>query len=747
MNTNNPSPTLAKYSLLALLFIITDNTLLATEIEEVVVTAQKRSQAITDIGMSITAITGEQMDSLGFTSTVDVAAHTPGLTAQYAGANSTPLFAIRGMGLDDVHINNNSSVGIYVNGVFASSPIFLQGQLYDIERVEVLKGPQGTLYGKNSAGGVINFINRKPTSENEGYLTAGYGRWDTFNVKGAISGPLSDRVRARVALLYNNGGDWQEDLDNGNDFGDTEQLGLRGILTFDATENFSATITAHYSKEESTPLSPHVEGTEIGTDFFGGVLPGILDFLGEPIGGLLDTGSTDPRDVRVGALEVDRDDDGHGISLQWTWEAENFTVNSITAWDRYDHFIVDNIDGNPAPNIEISGLDARAKQFYQEVRIQSSLLDRIDWIAGFNFSTDEVKSKIGFDFSMLSFIQTTVFDTGLFSANSDFSQETDSLGFYLHTETQITDQLELIAGIRYSSDERSFMGTGTNTFAGFNFVVDAEDAVHDESDLSYRLGLEYQFNDDWMLYGNVATGYKNGIFFSGPPLTNLSWSYVDPEEVFGYEFGFKASLFNNSLNLNAAYFHYDLDNRQTFLLFSIPPGILEVGLDNVPESEIDGAEMELVWHPVEGLNINFGLAYLDTAVTQTVSDVRGFPLAAPLPVGESLSLAPEWSYNALVSYTTNFSNDYMARVQMDYSYRDSVSGALSDPTALAGPRNNLGARISFGPASEKWVVSVWGRNLTNENDDVRSYTDFFGGRIIVRQLPRTYGAEITYNFF
>jgi len=172
-----------------------------------------------------------------------------------------------------------------------------------------------------------------------------------------------------------------------------------------------------------------------------------------------------------------------------------------------------------------------------------------------------------------------------------------------------------------------------------------------------------------------------------------------------------------------------------------------VGLDTIPEAEIDGAEMELVWQPIEGLNINFGLSYLDGEVTQTLSDVRGFPLAVPIPVGETLPLSPEWSYNALVSYTTSFSNDYIARAQMDYSYRDEVAGQLADPTATAGTRKNLGARLTLGPASEKWAVSVWGRNLTNENDEIRSFIDFYGGRVIIRQLPRSYGVELTYNFF
>jgi iron complex outermembrane receptor protein len=200
------------------------------------------------------------------------------------------------------------------------------------------------------------------------------------------------------------------------------------------------------------------------------------------------------------------------------------------------------------------------------------------------------------------------------------------------------------------------------------------------------------------------------------------------------------------LNVNAAYFHYDMDDRQGFVLFLIPPGILEVGLDSIPEAEIDGVEMDLTWQPVDGLNINLGLAYLDAEVTKTISDVRGFPLAVPIPEGETLSLSPEWSYNFLASYTTNVTNDYLLSAQVDYTYRDKISGVLSDPNAITSTRSNFGARLTVGPANEKWAVSLWGRNLTNENDVVRSMTDFYGGRAIVRQLPRTYGIDLNYFF-
>ena len=718
----------------------------AQEIEEIIVTAQKREEALTDIGMSITAISGEQFDSLGMTHAVDLAAHTPGLTSQNAIVSGTPIFAIRGMGLDDFHVNNNSGVGVYLDGVAANSPVFLHGQLMDTDRVEILKGPQGTLYGKNATGGVINYISRRPTDEPEGYLTASYGRWSTADVTGAISGPLGETTKGRLAVNYHSGDDWQRDLDTGAGFGETDQLALRGMLTFEPTDALSAMLSVHYSNEDTTPASSQVQNTEANADAFYGLLPDVLDLIGMPIEGLLDTGSTDPRDVRVGALPVEKDDEGFGLGLQWTWEGEHFGVHSITAWDTHEHFLIENTDGNPGPNFEVTHQDVEADQFYQELRAYSQTGRMIDWIVGVTYSTDEIDTAIGQDFSLVSLIQTTPFDTGLFVADSVYSQESESFGIYANTETHFTDQLDLTVGVRYSSDERQFVGVGTNTFGGFNFTTDSEDTTEEESDFSYRVALEYHVNDDWLVYGSVATAYKNGVFFSGPPLSDASWSYVEPEEVFGYELGVNGNLLEQRLLVHAAFFNYKLDDRQAFAIFWIPGDLLEVGLTNIPESEIQGGELEVSFSPATGLNIQFGIAYLDTEVTETIDDVRGFPLLTPLPVGASLSLSPEWSYNAIARYGVPLANGYALEGQVDYSYRDSIAGILSDANAIVGTRENLGARLTLS-SGDRWSLSAWGRNLTDENSEVRAFSDFFGARALIRQLPRTYGVEATYHLF
>lgn len=217
---------------------------------EIVVTAQKRAESVNDIGISAVAVTGERLDNLGVDGPVDLGAYTPGLVTVNSTSGGTPIFAIRGIGLDDFSPNNSSGVGIYTNEVFASNPAFLNGLLIDIDRVEVLKGPQGTLYGFNTTGGAINFITNKPTDTLEGNVHASYGRFNTVELEGAVGGPLGEGVRARIAAKYAYADGWQRDVDTARRYGGTNQLGLRGMLEFGFATDGALLVDAHYSSDK-----------------------------------------------------------------------------------------------------------------------------------------------------------------------------------------------------------------------------------------------------------------------------------------------------------------------------------------------------------------------------------------------------------------------------------------------------------------------------------------------------------------
>ena len=279
--------------MLAILPLAISSHLMAQQtLEEVVVTAQKRAQSVQDIGVTVSAFSGEQVTDMNLSAPKDLAAFTPGLSTANATSGGTPIFAIRGIGLDDFNINNNSGVGVYIDEVFASSPALLSGQLFDVERVEVLKGPQGTLYGKNTTGGAINFISAKPTDEFEAYVTASYGNWKTSTLTAAVSGPLSDQVRGRIAIDYEKSDQgWQQDIDTGRQFGRPDRIAGRGLLEFDINDRLSALLNVHFSKDDSIPESPQSTGGPFAPEGFD-----------------IATGSEAPDKVRVGDLAVSRDE-------------------------------------------------------------------------------------------------------------------------------------------------------------------------------------------------------------------------------------------------------------------------------------------------------------------------------------------------------------------------------------------------------------------------------------------------------
>ncbi len=692
----------------------------------------------------------------------DIASQTPGLSTVNATSGGTPIFAIRGIGLDDFNINNNSGVGVYLDQVFAASPMMLSSPLFDVERVEVLKGPQGTLYGKNTTGGAVNFISRRPTDELDGYFSAGYGRWDTIELSGAISGPLSDQFKGRIAGTYVNQGDgWQTDIDTGQDVGDVDLYAVRGSLSFEPTATVDALLNVHYNKDDSQPLSPQSVGSEaagdalaasLGLDF----LPG-LDFAGIPLEGRVDT-SSNPEDVRLGGLDLQRDEEGFGVVLTLNAEFEWLAVTSITAWDGYERFVVDNIDGIPGANYDFRQ-DDELTQFSQEILLTSNTDGRVDWILGVNYSDDDVDVDDSFDVTQ-TFTALELLDTGLSVSRARYKQKTESLGMFIHTETHLTDQWDLIVALRYSSDERSFTGSVTDeTGGGVLFfspgavpvppplVIDSLDEAHDEDDVSYRIGLKYALNDAWLIYGNVATGYKTGVFYAAPVVAPGPLAYVKPEEVFSYEVGFKASVLNDTLRFNGAYFHYDYDDRQSLGTIVLPTGGFDNTLTNIEESEIDGFELDLSWLPLASLDIKTGVGYLDTAVLTPFTSIRGFPTLTAINSGDDLAQAPEWSYSALVGYERNLSDKLYGRLQFDYTWSDEQVSALGDPSHNAyGSYSSLGARLSVATPDDSLEFALWGRNLTDENSVTYAYINFLDGQTVYRQYPRSYGATITYSF-
>ena len=737
------------------------------EIEKIQITAQKRTQNITEVGVTTTAFNGDMLEELGIDSAVDLGAHTPGLVAVNSTSGSTPIFAIRGIGLDDFSPNNTSGVGVYTDEVFASSPVYLGGQLFDIERVEVLKGPQGTLYGKNTTGGAINFITVKPTDDFEAFFEADYSSYQTIEITSAVGGAITDTVNGRFSLNYAKSSDgWQKDENTGEEFGLIDTFAVRGQLSFVLGDSGTGLLRAYANQDKSKPLSPDSEGIE---DTFGDNSFAILNSLS----------AADK--VSVGELAVSRDESGSGVALTLDYSFENFDVISISSWDQYDRAVVDNYDGSAISTMELIQ-DDQLEQWSQEIRFVSTGSDDFTWVAGANISNEKVEAYDFFDDSF--FVTDSAVDGVLYAEDinafgldrfiADYVQETDSYGLYLHTETQLTDSWKLIAGVRYSYDERSFDGTATNESFGDVFPVTALNETNDESAVTGKIGLDWKVNSDLLVFGNVATSYKSGVYYGGAVLDESAWSYVKPEDVLSAELGFKWTLLEGSMQLNGAAFALEYENRQSLLTFVSGEfsdfsgfAVADTTLANIPESQTSGFELDVNWLPTDELTIQAGIAYLNSKVTKAPStaNLRGInadpsvndqahedgfgfvdALADELGEGTVLSQAPEWSYNALVAYDMPLENDLFLKFQTSYSYSGTQYAQLADANAKYGSISALNALISLTSDNDGWTVSLWARNLLDNDAQTYSFTGF-AGRTVYRQNPATFGLTFKYSYY
>jgi iron complex outermembrane receptor protein len=723
----------------------TDNAL-----QEIIVTAQRRNQSEQDIGIAVTAVSGDEARSLHIQQPLSLSTLSPSLSTMNATTDSTPLFLIRGVGLDDFNTNNSSGVGTYLDDVFASFPGFLTESLYDVDRIEVLKGPQGTLYGKNTAGGAINIISKRPTDNFEGYVDVDYSRWETTDVTAAISGPLTAAVKARLAATATVQGEgYQRDIDTGETYGRLNRGGMRASFEIRMSDAVNLSLIFHFNYDHSVPSSPSTPNVE-------SLVPSNLPF---PTAGLLDSppGGTL---VRAGGLPLFKNESGDGLVGTLDWRFANLTLTSISAFDEFFSRSLDNYDGYPAADNNWTK-NFQQQQYSEELRFASATGGFVDWILGAEYSANWYHCRDALDWTFVYGLADFITQGGKAITATDFIQTQESEGLYGHAETHLTDRWTLVSGVRYSHDTAHFDGatidpTGLLTYAANNFtgpivpdtVLAALDQSRSSQNVSYRLEPDFHLTDRVLLYASLATAYKAGIFYGQPAQVQVDWSYVQPEHVRTTEVGLKSRFLGDSLQINAALFDSEIRNRQSSLsLWAGPVGTqpLIAGLGNVPGSRIDGVEGEIDWRPVGGLQIHLAGTYLHARVTQTLTNDNGLALFTPVIVGQMLPDAPELSESYLVTYE----HAVRGRVKMYAQVNDHYVGAehpyLADPTTF-GRGHSLGLRMGMKNPVEHWDTSVWVTNLTDTRPLTYAFAGSEGQQVSFYQKPRSIGVNLTYSF-
>ena len=723
-------------------------------LEEVVVTAQKREQNIQDVGIAVTAFSGEQLEQLGVTNTTEITQQSPGLQL-FTYTPSLVVFNIRGVSQNNFIDTLEAPVAVYMDEAYVASLNGLGQQLFDMERVEVLRGPQGTLFGRNATGGVIHYLTNAP-DENElnGYIKGGIGEYNNYIAEGAVGGAIAPNFRARVAGRYEKADGYTESIVDGvRDTNGKDGFAIRASAQFDVNESVRVDAKVYYSEDNDAPTGGYVAYASKASRETGyGATP-----ESTPIAGSVHK--------HANGLEGSLDREVTSVTGKITWDVnDNLQFISITSYMDIQKDYFEDAGGGFIPNFPFNPV-ADTSQFTQELRLSGSQ-DRFRWQVGGYYLDLEI---MGNDYVSGEFV--TLLPEGRIDA--DWNLDSKNWSVFGQAEFDLSEQLTFTGGLRYSQDDKSYSLINTSRGEGlidalsgefvppdaelFNSAWLSSDLTEiDYGDFALRAQLDWRPNDDLLVFAAFNRGIKGGnftTFFSTPQ--DLAH---DEEVLHSYEIGFKKTFPGMGMRLNATGFYYDYDDYQAFGLIAAFPEIRNT------DAEVYGGEVELAWSPMERLDLLAGVSFLESEIDRvpTVQSFFGIILPSQQIEGNELPNAPAVSINFLARYAIPMASaggEFALQIDGNYNsdqYLDVFNSAASKEQAYFV--GNL--RFSYTTADEKWTATAFVKNFTDTKH--RLYLldlaagDLFAppdtppdGFGIIEQVyapPRWVGASVSYRF-
>lgn len=700
-------------------------------LDEITVTAQKRVERLQDVPISLTVLNSDLLEKTSIASVSDLGKMVPNFSFEPAfDAAHTNRITMRGILGDARNSGFESSVSVYLDGVYAGRSGAQNLKLMNVERVEVLRGPQGTLFGKNTIAGAINIVTRKPSEELEGKVTANLGNFDKRNLAGYVSGPVvNDRLYFGASFFTNNRDGYVTNLFGGDDLASENSDGGDFRLRFTGDGGFEANLRFEYMKDDY--LSPYAEALSGGSTVTGNTTifaPGIRTIDVDGI----------PRNVR----------DGRGVSLTLDKEWGGHTLSSITAYKKNEFRTRGDNDNSPLDFLYIDWTE-NVEFATQEFRLVSPTGGKLDYVAGLYFFKQDVDMFAPF---------TAGVDhpsPGVATVSADIS--TESGAAFAQANYHLTDRLTLTGGLRYTIERKKlkdYREVGPVGLGGaFNFDGTVTDKRED-SDVSPMLSLGFAVNEDINVYAKAARGFKSGgwnadfISRSGalddvaPAPTEID---LEPETATTYEIGFKGGLLERRLLLNLAAFYTDYQDLQvSSRIFDPATGTFPAIFTNAASSTIKGLEAEWTVRVTDGLSLSGGVGYID-AVFDSYADatvVGGLPVAFD---GNKLPDVPKWTGSMLVEYQRPLVRDKALSVSFDYSYKDNFFPESSNnPLLEVDSRGVFGGRI--GMTSDSFEVFLWGENLADKDYLVTKQNNPAPLGRGTWSMPRSYGVQLSYSF-
>ncbi|MFC7050010.1 TonB-dependent receptor [Emcibacter nanhaiensis] len=752
-------------------------------LEEITVTARKREESLQDTPLSVSAFTTVGLEKRGMTNLADLSAYTPNININnglVTGGSTNAAVFVRGVGQRDFIFPTDPGVGIYVDGVYIARSFGGMLDLADVERIEVLRGPQGSLYGKNTIGGAINVTTTRPRGELEGRIKATTGSRNRIDVEGNINFPIAeDKLYGKIAAATKNQDGYDVRQTDGLDMGNTNLDAIRGGLNWLASDNVEVylSVDATRVRQNGAPgtiLETFDDPTGLYAIYNALAVPMWNAILGLPSDSLFDDRwvTDDPPSASNGTGPSEDNVDTWGATATVDWEiSDNLMFKSITGYREMDAIIKVDMDYTPYPVVHTDE-EQHQKQFSQEFQLSGTAVDgKLEWLLGgyyFNEQANDVNQTYMTSglFDALEALPAaliplaagvtcpaafpapcaggvgnpynTLFDLDVHPTTS---LDTDNWAAFLHLTYDLTSKLSLTLGGRYSYEKKVYFIDSYYPNSGRIANPPTTDK-QTWSKFTPKVGLDYHVNDDVLLYASFSKGFKSGGW-NPRPLDPLEFKPYGQENLTAYEMGVKSRLLDNRMTLNVAGFYSQYNDLQ-LSINSVNPanGSLLLTVANAGDVDIWGIEAEIVARPTPELNLNLGLGYLDNKYTY-LADSVGYSKDNELP------LSSKWMINAGAEYEIPL-GDGMGSLTLrgDLNYRSKFFHNPQNTPEIAQDGYVLvNARLTWRDEGENWQVAVFGTNITDEKyitsaENVPS----FGFRNAVYGRPAEWGLSVSRSF-
>ena len=714
-------------------------------LEQITVTAQKRTQSIQEVPISIATLSGEKFESIfsGGDDILALAVRVPGLYAESSNGRVAPRFYIRGLGNTDFDLAASQPVSIIMDEVVMENVVLKSFPLFDVQQVEVLRGPQGTLFGRNTTAGIIKFDTVKPTQDFEGYAKAGFGSYGTMNFEGAVSGALTSDLSARLSVLSQERDDYINNAYTGEKdaIGGFDEKAWRLQLLWEPSDDFSALFNVHGRDLEGTASIFRANIFDAGSNDLNQNYDRETVYYDGDIDG--NGPDNNPQEY-----------EGLGASLKLEYDMDDVTFTSISAMETAEGNSLGDIDGGynnadgtsgpgfiPFSAVTQDNLDD-LEQYTQEFRLSSNTTNDLNWQLGaFYFDS--------------SFNVTSI--DGFYGATTVF-HENRTWALFGQTSYQVNDKLNVTGGLRYTHDEKSLV-VGDQNVDGFALVIDAasiqvyQPIDVDDGKFSFEISANYQLNQDTSLFARYANGFRAQTIQGRDVAFESSPSVADAETINSVEVGVKSDLFDNTLRLNAAAFYYTVDDMQ---FSAIGGGNNFTALVNADEGEAYGFEIDAQWVATDQLVFTAGYSYNHTEIKDdslTIAGCAACTVTDPVAADGNYSIngnpfpqAPESIFNFTARYSIPMGDNGELFAFTDWAFQGETNLFLYESIEFQTDDNfEGGLRVGYENFEHNYTVALFGRNITDE-DNVKGAIDFNNLTGIMNE-PRIWGVEVKYSFY